>query len=152
MQVDSGFERKRARIEMIALIDVVFLLLVFFIYAMLSMTVLRGLELSLPEAEGQVQQDAIVVTLDRDNRLIVNGRVMESTQIVSWAMAEHSRTGLPVLIRGDRKANLGVAVELLAELQEAGLEAVSFQVENSKNTSSPQEATGMTEGVKAGTP
>jgi biopolymer transport protein ExbD len=152
MQVDSGFERKRARIEMIALIDVVFLLLVFFIYAMLSMTVLRGLELSLPEAEGQVQQDAIVVTLDRDNRLIVNGRVMESTQIVSWAMAEHSRTGLPVLIRGDRKANLGVALELLAELQEAGLEAVSFQVENSKNTSSPQEATGMTEGVKAGTP
>jgi biopolymer transport protein ExbD len=152
MQVDSGFGRKRARIEMVALIDVVFLLLVFFIYAMLSMTVFRGLELNLPKAEGRVQREAIVVTLDRDNRLIANGRVMESIQLVSWAMAEHSRTGLPVMIRGDRKANLGVALELLAELQDAGLEAVSFQVDNSKEASSPRGPTGTPEGVKGGAP
>jgi biopolymer transport protein ExbD len=115
---------------MIALIDVVFLLLVFFIYAMLSMTVFRGLEINLPRAEGRAQPEVIVVTLDRDNHLIADDRVLDSTQIVSWAMAEHSRTGLPVLIRGDREADLGVALELLAELQEAGLESVSFQVED----------------------
>ncbi|MBN2552406.1 MAG: biopolymer transporter ExbD [Spirochaetales bacterium] len=132
MQVDSGFGRRRARIEMIALIDVVFLLLVFFIYAMLSMTVFRGLELDLPRAEGVFQPETIVVTLDRDNRLIAEDRVMESSRIVSWAMAEHSRTGSPVLIRGDREADLGVALGLLAELQEAGLEAVSFQVEEER--------------------
>ena len=130
MRVDSGFARKRARIEMIALIDVVFLLLVFFIYAMLSMTVFRGLELNLPRAEGSVQRDAIIVTLDRENILTAEGRTMEADQIVTWAMAEHRRTGLPVLIRGDREADLGIALELLAALREAGLEAVSFQVEN----------------------
>jgi biopolymer transport protein ExbD len=131
VQVESGFGRKRARIEMIALIDVVFLLLVFFIYAMLSMTVFRGLELNLPRAEGRVQRDALVVTLDRDNRLIAGAREKEPAEVVSWVMAEHARTGLPVLIRGDRAADFGVALELLAELQEAGLEAVSFQVEGS---------------------
>ena len=130
MVVDSGYSRKRARIEMIALIDVVFLLLVFFIYAMLSMTVFRGLELNLPRAEGSVQRDSIVVTLDRGNRLSAEGDTMEADQIVAWAMAEHRRTGLPVLIRGDREADLGIALELLAALREAGLEAVSFQVEN----------------------
>jgi biopolymer transport protein ExbD len=130
MVVDSGFGRKRARIEMIALIDVVFLLLVFFIYAMLSMTVFRGLELNLPRAEGRIQRDAVVVILDRDNRLTVEGRNMEADQIVAWAMAEHRRTDLPVLIRGDREADFGIALELLAALQEAGLEAVSFQVDN----------------------
>ena len=132
MQVDSGFGRRRARIEMIALIDVVFLLLGFFIYAMLSMSVFRGLELDLPRAEGVVQPETIVVTLDRDNRLIAEDRVLESARIVAWAMAEHSRTGFPVLIRGDREADLGVALELLAQLQEAGLEAVSFQVEEER--------------------
>ena len=152
MQVDSGFGRKRARIEMVALIDVVFLLLVFFIYAMLSMTVLRGLELSLPKAEGRVQREAIVVTLDRDNRLIANKRVMESAQIVSWAMAEHSRTGLPVMIRGDREANLGVALELLAELQEEGLETVSFQVESSSHAARADPETDTPPGPKAGAP
>ena len=152
MQVDSGFGRKRARIEMVALIDVVFLLLVFFIYAMLSMTVLRGLELSLPKAEGRVQREAIVVTLDRDNRLIANERVMESAQIVSWAMAEHSRTGLPVMIRGDREANLGVALELLAELQEEGLETVSVQGESSSHAARADPETDTPPGPKAGAP
>jgi biopolymer transport protein ExbD len=130
MVVDSGFARKRARIEMIALIDVVFLLLVFFIYAMLSMTVFRGLELNLPRAEGSIQRNAIVVILDRENRLSAEGSILEADQIVGWATAEHRRTGLPVLIRGDREADLGIALELLAALREAGLEAVSFQVEN----------------------
>lgn len=41
---------KPARIEMLPLIDIVFLLLVFFIYAMLSMAVHRGMELNLPES------------------------------------------------------------------------------------------------------
>ena len=130
MRVDSGFARKRARIEMIALIDVVFLLLVFFIYAMLSMTVFRGLELNLPRAEGRLQRDAIIVTLDRDNRLTAENRTMDADQTVTWAISQRARTGLPVLIRGDRQADFGVALELLAALQEAGLEAVSFQVEN----------------------
>jgi len=138
MLVESGFGRKRARIEMIALIDVVFLLLVFFIYAMLSMTVFRGLELNLPRAEGSIQRDAIVVILDRENRLSAEGSILEADQLVAWAMSEHRRTGLPVLIRGDREAELGIALELLAALREAGLEAVSFQVENPSGGMSSQ--------------
>ena len=41
---------KPVRIEMLPLIDIVFLLLIFFIYAMLSMAVHRGLDLDLPES------------------------------------------------------------------------------------------------------
>ena len=128
MRVESGFGRKRARIEMIALIDVVFLLLVFFIYAMLSMTVVRGLQLDLPRAEGTAHPDALIVTLDRNNRLSAADRIFETDSLVSWAMAEHTRSGLPVLIRADREADFGAALELLAALQKEGLQAVSFQV------------------------
>ncbi|MCK5403802.1 MAG: biopolymer transporter ExbD [Desulfobulbaceae bacterium] len=42
--------KKKARIEMLPLIDIVFLLLVFFIYAMLSMSVHRSLPVALPES------------------------------------------------------------------------------------------------------
>ena len=41
---------KRPRIEILPLIDIVFLLLVFFIYAMLSMAVHRGLHVMLPSS------------------------------------------------------------------------------------------------------
>ncbi len=47
---------KPVRIEMLPLIDIVFLLLVFFIYAMLSMAVHRGLHLDLPESSQVVQE------------------------------------------------------------------------------------------------
>lgn len=46
---------KAARIEMMPIIDIVFLLLVFFIYAMLSMAVHRGLVLDLPESSMATQ-------------------------------------------------------------------------------------------------
>ena len=49
MKVSSTyFGSKKPRIEMLPLIDIVFLLLVFFIYAMLSMAVHRSLPVSLP--------------------------------------------------------------------------------------------------------
>ncbi|MEE9566422.1 MAG: biopolymer transporter ExbD, partial [Desulfobacteria bacterium] len=44
-------ERKSARIELIPLVDIIFLLLVFFIYSMLSMAVYRGIPVMLPQAE-----------------------------------------------------------------------------------------------------
>ena len=47
MKVNLGKERK-VRIEMLPLIDTVFLLLVFFIYGMLSMAVHHSLPVQLP--------------------------------------------------------------------------------------------------------
>ena len=47
MKVDMQTSKK-VRIEMLPLIDIVFLVLVFFIYAMLSMAVHRGLPVVLP--------------------------------------------------------------------------------------------------------
>jgi biopolymer transport protein ExbD len=48
---------RAARIEMMPIIDIVFLLLVFFIYAMLSMAVHRGLTLNLPESSTATQSN-----------------------------------------------------------------------------------------------
>jgi biopolymer transport protein ExbD len=52
-----------ARVEMLPLIDVVFLLLVFFIYAMLSMSLHRGLRLDLPVSSESEAETARVVQL-----------------------------------------------------------------------------------------
>lgn len=49
MKIKRRISRK-PRVEMLPLIDIVFLLLIFFIYAMLSMAVHRGLNLDLPES------------------------------------------------------------------------------------------------------
>ncbi|MFO7761930.1 MAG: ExbD/TolR family protein [Thermodesulfobacteriota bacterium] len=55
------------RIEMLPLIDIVFLLLVFFIYAMLSMAVHRGMEVDLPESgqAGPSEESPLSVSIIR---------------------------------------------------------------------------------------
>jgi len=127
MKVVTGYENRRPRIEMIALIDVVFLLLVFFIYAMLSMSVEHGLPVRLPRAAGQKQERSLILTLDAQNRLYLDKRPIAPQDLPRLLAAEDPE--LPVLIRGDAGADLGAALKLLETLRDLGKEAVSFQVE-----------------------
>jgi len=129
MKVKTGHEESKIRIEMIALLDVVFLLLVFFIYAMLSMVVQRGIGVSLPNAEGVIQEESIIIVIDKTNRIMLNERVFDIESVVQESVYLSTINNLPVLIRGDSQADLGVAIELLSRLRNRGIESVSFQVE-----------------------
>jgi len=66
-------EINKPRIEMLPLIDVVFLLLVVFIYTMLAMAVHKGMPISLPESSVvKPEKDTIMsVTIDKDNLIFV---------------------------------------------------------------------------------
>ena len=129
MQLSSGYEDRRSRIEIVPLIDVVFLLLVFFIYAMLSMTVYRGLRVSLPRAAGETESmETLVIAIGADNVLWVDETPVSLPEAVALAKARVTEESQPVLISGDRSADLGVSIELLSALREAGVESVSFQV------------------------
>ena len=71
MKLDMPLRRK-ARIEMLPLIDIVFLLLVVFIYAMLSMAVHRGMPVVLPTSStaGIDKQEFLSITVQaRDSQL-----------------------------------------------------------------------------------
>ena len=73
MKINLNIERK-ARIEMLPLIDIVFLLLVFFIYAMLSMAVHRGLPVILPtSSSARIEKELMIsVTVKRDGTIYVD--------------------------------------------------------------------------------
>ncbi|MCK4468857.1 MAG: biopolymer transporter ExbD, partial [Desulfobacterales bacterium] len=67
---------RKARIEMLPLIDIVFLVLVFFIYAMLSMAVHRGLPVILPSSSTAKIEKTIVlsVTVKTDGTVFIDKR------------------------------------------------------------------------------
>ncbi|MBN1797423.1 MAG: biopolymer transporter ExbD [Spirochaetales bacterium] len=133
MKVNTGYEDKRINIELIALIDVVFLLLVFFIYAMLSMAVQKSLGVNLPRAQGISRQQGIIITLTHQGQFFLDGESFELEQLVPAVSRRHKQSNLPVHIQGDRNAGLGPAVELLAELRAQGVEQVFFQVQDRKD-------------------
>jgi biopolymer transport protein ExbD len=129
MQLETGYENRRPRVEIVPLIDIVFLLLVFFVYVMLSMVVYRGVRIQLPSAEGVVEDlKAVIITVTSENAISVDGESMTMQEAVVLAAARAKETGYPVLVSGDRTAALGPAVELLSALRKEDVETVSFQV------------------------
>ena len=123
-------KNRQVRFEMTALMDVMFLVLVFFIYCIFDMSVHKGLKVDLPHAAGVDEKgERIVITVRADDTLQLNGMDLAKDEIVARVKELCAvKVKLPVLISGDRKSSLGVGIELLSELKAAGVEKASFQV------------------------
>lgn len=123
---------KRARIEMLPLIDIVFLLLVFFIYAMLSMTVHRGVAVNLP-ASSTAEVDKrllLTVSVDAAGTVFLDKRAVAlrdlSTQLAQRASGE---TDPGVLLFADRSVTYQFLFTVLDRINAAGIQRVSLQAE-----------------------
>ena len=115
---------------MLPLIDVVFLLLVFFIYAMLSMVVHQGLRVELPNAStAEVDRNEYInITIAKDNSIFVRKERVELSELIEKVMEYvDKKTDIPVFINGDSRADLGVAIKILDLLKSAGVKEVSFE-------------------------
>ena len=123
-------KNRSPRLEMTSLMDVMFLVLVFFIYCIFDMAVHKGLKVDLPNAAGADEKgERIVITIKADDSIQLNGMEMKKEDAVSRVKELNAvKMKLPVLISGDRKSSLGVGIELLADLKAAGVEKASFQV------------------------
>lgn len=130
----SKRKRKPVRMEMTSMLDVMFLVLVFFIYCIFDMTVHKGVKVDLPDAPGAKETgERIVVTIRADDTLELNGIVLPRGEIVR-RIGELNAAGLkmPVIISGDRRSSLASGVEILSLMKNAGVEKVSFQVSGKK--------------------
>ena len=128
MKLKTGFEAKKARIEMLPLIDIVFLLLVFFIYAMLSMVVHRGFKVDLPQASTAEidRKDYISITVDKDNRILLNKAEILLENLSDEVMAKAVK-GTKIFINGDKEADLGVVINVLDTLRRDEIKEVYFE-------------------------
>ena len=116
--------------EMTSLMDVMFLVLVFFIYCIFDMAVHKGIKVDLPQASGAAEKgERIVVTILADDSMQCNGVAMPREDIVG-KIVELKKVGMdfPVLISGDRRSSLGTGIGLLSDLKKAGVAKASFQV------------------------
>ena len=136
-KLESPFLKREARVEMVSLMDVMFLVLVFFVYSIFDMAVHHGLKVDLPTAAGALEKgERVVVTIDAQDALQLNGRPLRQDELIDEVkrlVGGHKDT--PVLISGDRKASLGMGIELLSRLKAAGVEKASFQVSGNADRS-----------------
>jgi biopolymer transport protein ExbD len=123
-------ERKPARIELIPLVDIIFLLLVFFIYSMLSMAVYRGIPVTLPDAETveNTKQEALFVTVDKEGKVYVDKVLTASEDLLIRLKAEKAaHPEETAIISADGDAPYRVFVDVLDKVRIAGFQKVSIE-------------------------
>lgn len=136
MKLRHRYRRKAARIEMVPLIDIVFLLLVFFIYAMLSMAVHRGMKVDLPESAqlnpSPESRLSVSVAVEQGEPVLYLNRERLSLEKLGARLAtrDHGGAGKPeVLLFADRKVSYQQLFTVLDTISGAGISAISLQAE-----------------------
>jgi len=119
-------------VNLTPLIDVVFLLLIFF---MVSTTFIREseIELTLPEASAEARDkpaDTIEIAIDRNGRFFVNGNALINTQLATMRQALNDARpteGDPiVIISADAEASHQSVVTVMDAARQAGLTRITF--------------------------
>ena len=117
---------------MLPLIDIVFLLLIFFIYAMLSMAVHRGMPVDLPTSTTAKADKQLVVsvtvkvdgTIFVDKEIVPLNRLAERLKGISTSARE---TGVQLF--ADQHLSYQHLFRVLDQIRKAGLNRISLQAE-----------------------
>ena len=131
---------RKPRIEMIPLIDIVFLLLVVFIYAMLSMAVHRSLPVSLPTSRSAAitpEKAVLAVTVQQerggvarifiDQEEVAADRLVEVLRRRGEMMRQEAGREPTVQLFADNALSYQQLFQVLDRVRQAGLSQLSLQ-------------------------
>ena len=132
MYVSSPIPHKKARIEIIPLIDIMFFLLASFMMVSLSQVHMKGIKVNLPRGssgETQSKREYISVSVDKNGTYFFDKDEVNEQELQARLMKVHqSSPEAKVFVRGDRDtAHLNVA-HLLDYLRSAGYYKISFEI------------------------
>ena len=120
---------------MLPLIDVVFLLLVFFIYAMLSMAVHRGLPLVLPASStAKIDKKLVLsVSIKSDGTIYIDKHQVALEDLAESLKVRAGHESDPgVLLFADRDISYQKLFKVLDQIQTSGINRISLQAESEK--------------------
>lgn len=131
MRVPSPAVKRRARIEIIPLIDIVFFLLATFVMVSLSMVKNQGVSVNLPVASTSTPQERKVfttLTVTEEGFLYLDKEKINLADLpVRLKQLKDNDPELKVFIHGDAKAYFGSAVQVLDEVRKLGISKVALQ-------------------------
>lgn len=131
MKIPSPTVRRRARIEIIPLIDIIFFLLATFVMVSLSMVKNQGISVNLPTvATSSAESIKPIVTISVNNKEeIYLDKKLVSFEQMSIGLQELKavNSDVKVLINGDEKATFGKAIGILDEVRRLGITKVSIR-------------------------
>jgi biopolymer transport protein ExbD len=124
-------DSKKARIEIIPLIDVIFFLLATFVLFTLSLSKIQSVPVQLPVASASTSkpdEDMVTLQVSDSGTYYWNKEPIGSNELAPRLHSYKSQIQVPrVLIAGDNKAHFGATVFALDQVRKAGIEQVSIE-------------------------
>jgi biopolymer transport protein ExbD len=130
MHVHSPIPHKKARIEIIPLIDIMFFLLASFMMVSLSQVHMKGIKVNLPTASSgqtQTKREYISVSVDKDGHYFFDKDEVKDEELISRLRKVHdSAPEAKVFVRGDRDSVHLNVTHALDIIRSAGFYKISF--------------------------
>lgn len=127
--------KKKARIEIIPMIDTMFFLLVFFMIATLSMTVMKGMQVNLPKASA-VKKDLnenLSVTISKEGHVYLNKKEVSISELRGALVGEVSANpDVLVIVNADEEVLHGKVVEVMDEIKLSGITKLAIATKQKK--------------------
>jgi len=141
MNVSSPIPHKKARIEIIPLIDIMFFLLASFMMVSLSQTSKKGMKVSLPTgASGQTQskKDYISLSVDKDGYTYFDKEKIALEEVLPRLRKLYlTNPEAKIFIRGDREAVHGNVTRVLDQIRSSGFSKISFEIKSQATSGVP---------------
>jgi biopolymer transport protein ExbD len=131
--------QKKARIEIIPLIDVIFFLLATFVLFTLSLNRIQSVPVDLPVPSLTTtppdKDDMVVLQVSAEDSLFWNREPIEFSELKGRLAVYQSQTDSPkIMVSNDEKARFGAAVRVLDEIRRAGIDRVSVETTHTRQT------------------
>ena len=127
---------KKARIEIIPMIDTIFFLLVFFMISTLSMAHYSGLPVNLPKAATgqQPPSESAALTVGADGKITIDKQEVARDRIHATLQKRLEKNPeLLVLINADERVEHGLVVEVMDQARQAGVAKMAIAVKPKDN-------------------
>lgn len=131
MRIPVPSHRRRARVEIIPLIDIVFFLLASIAMVSLSMVKNEGLLVTLPHAATGVRQskkDPVTISVKKDGAIYLGKTGVSLPQLVhQLRVVKTTDPDATIIVNGDESSRLGSVVTILDKLRYIGFQQVSIR-------------------------
>lgn len=126
------WEPKKARIEIVPMIDTIFFLLVFFMMASLAMTTMKGIPVNLPASASATDRAPVrtVITVTSSGVYYVD-KLRVKFDDIQPLLAERLKDNprMVVVINCDKAQNWGRGIQVIDEAKKAGAENLTIATE-----------------------
>ena len=130
MKLRALRQRRRGRIEIIPMIDVMFFLLATFMLASLSLQNLHSMAVNLPRGQATPLRAShpVTLTVTRDSVILINESVVTLDTLPAVLLPLLGGPATNVIVAADSAAPSGIVVQSMLRAREAGAQHFLFAV------------------------